>query len=395
MSGLSSQPLLSHYIDGEIRFDLPVRPLGALRWVGVAIIGFGVLFAWSPAVDLWETTSRWPERGPDGAQALFALFQLTFVLAGCVPVLLGTLILAGRCQIGWKPGELRSTECLGPLRWTRRMPREPIRSLAVIAPTSRSSASAPRELTGFAVLMAVFANGTRNVLVLGYPKDLLLRLAEQLKGYVGSGVGSAASGDVEIVEESPRDEDQDVTEQPADSAVRVEGDGANLRLVIPPAGIQRGSRGLFWLATAWCMLMFVITAVFVLVGGEDQSVPWFVWLFILVFWLIGLGLLAGAINMGRRRAVFTIGDGRLRVRTSGLFGSKDLEWRHGELARLRVGASGMEVNGEPVLELQIQPRTGKRVGVLAGRDETELRWMATRLRRALNLPSRAETMHSR
>jgi hypothetical protein len=47
----------------------------------------------------------------------------------------------------------------------------------------------------------------------------------------------------------------------------------------------------------------------------------------------------------------------------------------------------MEVNGRPVLELQIHPVGGKKWGLLAGRDEDELRWMATALRRALKLPA--------
>jgi hypothetical protein len=38
--------------------------------------------------------------------------------------------------------------------------------------------------------------------------------------------------------------------------------------------------------------------------------------------------------------------------------------------------------------LQIHPRLGKKAGFLAGRDEAELRWLATRLRQALPVPAR-------
>ena len=41
-----------------------------------------------------------------------------------------------------------------------------------------------------------------------------------------------------------------------------------------------------------------------------------------------------------------------------------------------------------MIELQIQPRTGKKTGLLAGRNEQELRWLATRLRQALQVPAR-------
>ena len=45
----------------------------------------------------------------------------------------------------------------------------------------------------------------------------------------------------------------------------------------------------------------------------------------------------------------------------------------------------MTVNNRPVLELHIRPSTGDKVGMLAGRDEAELHWIATRLRKALGL----------
>ena len=63
-------------------------------------------------------------------------------------------------------------------------------------------------------------------------------------------------------------------------------------------------------------------------------------------------------------------------------------WSRGEIAAIRADASGMEVNDRPVIELQIHPVSGKKFGVLAGRNEEELRWMATELRRALNVPAR-------
>jgi hypothetical protein len=43
----------------------------------------------------------------------------------------------------------------------------------------------------------------------------------------------------------------------------------------------------------------------------------------------------------------------------------------------------MAVNDVPIIELQIHPVTGKKVGLFAGRDAGELRWMATELRHAM------------
>jgi len=65
-----------------------------------------------------------------------------------------------------------------------------------------------------------------------------------------------------------------------------------------------------------------------------------------------------------------------------------MQWHRGELAAVRMDASGMKVNDEPVPELRIEPTAGKKVGLMAGRDEQELRWVATLLRRQLALPAR-------
>jgi hypothetical protein len=51
-----------------------------------------------------------------------------------------------------------------------------------------------------------------------------------------------------------------------------------------------------------------------------------------------------------------------------------------------LGCSGLSVQGVPVVELQVQPIDGGRFGILAGRDRTELEWLATTLRRELHMP---------
>ena len=146
---------------------------------------------------------------------------------------------------------------------------------------------------------------------------------------------------------------------------------------------------MFLMALFWCGMMMILTVGLAVFGpGQSASMPWFVWLLLLGFWLIGAGLLAGSVNMGRRSAVLEADRGRLRVRVRGIFGERDWEWRRDELAALRTGGSGLEVNDVPVIELQVHPRVGSKIGLLSGRDEQELRWIATRLRAVLDVPSR-------
>jgi hypothetical protein len=121
-------------------------------------------------------------------------------------------------------------------------------------------------------------------------------------------------------------------------------------------------------------------------------VPGAFWIFIPGFWLIGLGLMAGAVNLGRRTAQILADSGRLSIATHSIFGLRQREWRREEIAAIRADASGLEVNDHPVLELQIHPVSGKKAGFLAGRTEAELRWMAAQMRRTLKLPARSITI---
>ena len=391
-----SREIRRDYAGSDARFDLPVRPLGWARLIGLFLVSFGLLFMWSPAHDVWRTVQKWIYEAPGGVETVFNLFELTFVIAGCVPMGIGLLILFGRCRVEWKDGQLRSTEILGPLRWTRRLPRKPVRKLEVSAATSKSGNAPPRPLDNFSGLAAGFEDGSKKLIVLGYPKDWLLALAQELTTFVGAGALSAETPAVEVVETSPPDaRDADVLEQPSGSRVQVEEHGTGVCLVVPPAGLWRGSRGLFLFGLLWCGFMAVFTGFSVLGSVKTPgSMPVAFWVFTPAFWLIGLGLLAGAINMGRRTARLAAEGGRLLVETRSIFGTKQRKWERSEIAAIRADGSGMEVNETPVIELQIHPRIGKKVGLLAGRSEEELRWMTTRLRRALNVPARSDAIRA-
>jgi hypothetical protein len=101
--------------------------------------------------------------------------------------------------------------------------------------------------------------------------------------------------------------------------------------------------------------------------------------------VIGAVLLIASIAMARRRAVIAVVGDRLLVMLSGLFASKRREWHRSELRDVRLGASGIVDHKTPVLQLQIVPQKGKRYGMLTGRDEPELDWIAALLRRTLRL----------
>ena len=98
-------------------------------------------------------------------------------------------------------------------------------------------------------------------------------------------------------------------------------------------------------------------------------------------------MMAGAINLGKRRATLTAGKSGLIVVQTGPFGVKRREFRRDEIAAIRADASNVEVNHTRLVELQIHPVTGKKLGLFVNRDDAELRWMATELRNALGVPA--------
>lgn len=365
-----SQAIQREYAGGDVRFEFPIRPLGGGKVVGLILISMGLLFVWGPL-------------------HRFSLFELPFLIAGGVPAVMGLWILFGHCRVEWKDGQLRSSELLGPLRWTRRLPRQPVRKLEVGVGSTRTGTAPAQPVEGFCALTAVFEDGSKKLLVLGYPKDWLLAVAEELKSCAGGSTLSAEPAQVEVVEQSPVNaNDADVAAQPAGSRVQIQEHTNGVTLTVPPEGLGKTARSFFFFALMWCAFMTVFTALIFLPHTKREGPLWVMVLFLLGFWAIGLGMLAGAINMGWRKATLTAEGGQLRVETKALFGTRQQQWSRGEIAALRADASNIEVNHRRLFELQIYPVTGKKVGFLAGRDETELRWLATRLRHALDVPAR-------
>ncbi len=185
----------------------------------------------------------------------------------------------------------------------------------------------------------------------------------------------------------------DVFEQPAGSKIRLEPINRGISLTVPPLGIWKGSSGMMFMALFWLTITGVVTAAMVASGDA----PWFTFLFISVFWVIGIGLIYGAIRMGSRRAIIDVVYETLLVSESAIgSGTKQHEWAADELRSIHMGSSGMKVNNKPVMQLQIQPTQGDKLGLFTGRDREELRWLATTLRQALSLngePSLDTSVH--
>ena len=177
--------------------------------------------------------------------------------------------------------------------------------------------------------------------------------------------------------------------QPANSPITIERFPDGLTITVPPAGLWKGTHGLFVFAILWNGVIGVLTPL-LLVGiftgkGVEQGAALIAPAVLSIFWLVGIGILLGALNMGRRQAAIAVTGGMLMVIQTGLFGTKQRQWAATEISRICAGHSGMEVNDKPILELQIYGQGAGKLGLLAGRTDDELNWIASELRVALGV----------
>ena len=175
----------------------------------------------------------------------------------------------------------------------------------------------------------------------GYPQEWLEALAAELSARAGR--SQPESPRVEVVDgRTNAPAPGDVVDKPADSKVVVHRNVASLVLEVPPAGLRKGSMGLFPFACFWCLFMAVFTAA-VVFGKQANSAKGALppWPFLAVFWSVGLGMMAAAVNLGRRRATFTAGKSGLTVTQSGPFGVKRREFRRGDVAAICTGAAAL------------------------------------------------------
>src|SRR5579864_3192839 len=82
----------------DVTYNLPVRPLGKLRWLGLFLVGFGVLFISVPARMEIAFAKQILAGKADLGAWFFFLFVIPFIIAGLMPLGAGVLIVFGRCR---------------------------------------------------------------------------------------------------------------------------------------------------------------------------------------------------------------------------------------------------------------------------------------------------------
>ncbi|MEQ2007778.1 MAG: hypothetical protein ABMA26_13360 [Limisphaerales bacterium] len=371
------------------RYILPPRETGPLKFMAVFMIGFGCLFGGFALV--WSLTALGMTQ-KDGFQiggVLFALFGVPFVAAGLGIIGLGVFGLCGRCEIEVTSGELIARERGGPFWWTRRIPLKDIQRFTLAADALRINDQPVKSgpMSDVGALSAEVGAAKPRLVLLGYPRTWTEALAARLTADLAAQTG-AAPLQTTVTQTDPATGrvlvSGDRLDPPAGTAIRVMEQAGGIVVLVPPSGFKGVSRFLLGFSVCWLLISTILSSglVAAAIQGKEDKPPWFVFVIAFGFVLIGLGMLASALNMARRKASIRASGEELILLQQSLFGSKTFKRSASELAAIRVGDSGMAINDVPVQELQVHTGDNTKHGFLSNLTNDELHWLATHLRHA-------------
>lgn len=372
------------------RYVLPKRNLGAARKLGWIPIGIGVvvtifMLAWmgGPIASGLHSSGlgKWLGIG-------FGLLGLPGLALGLGLIALGVTILtnSSHSEIVVGDGLICTIDRIGPLPIRRKRLVANLRRLVVRkgGMTVKDNNGATKTFApDLASLEAETATGKSMWMAPAYPYALLRPLADVLAASLSLGRHPTTAADpepvIEVVEREVGEKATDIAvPKPAGTDITCQADAHGLAIAVPPKGLWKGSQGLFGFSLLWNGFMSVFTVL--MIKGHP---PLPAYLFILLFWAIGFLMLLISINMAKRKVLIAVVNNVLAYRVIGPFKTREQKIPLDTIDAIRVGPSGVEVNERPVMEVQIIPKSGKKIGLLSNRSRDEQEWLAYVLRQTL------------
>lgn len=372
-----------------VRYLLPARETGPLKFVAVFFIGFGCLFGGFALFWILGVLGVVLE-GTRAPSPIFALFGVPFLLAGLGIVGVGVFAFCGRCEVEVRPGELIARERGGPFWWTRRIPLKDIRRFTLAADAARINGQPVKSgpMSDVGALSAEVGSGKPRLVVLGYPRAWVEALAARLNADIATQTGTAPLPTT-VTQLDPATGRSVVSgdrfDAPTGTTITISQQAGGIVAVVPPQG-ARGTRGLLAFAIIWLVLISIIGTVIAVAPesskrrrNQSKVIPVVV---IGAFGLIGVGMLTAAVNQMRRKASLRASRDEMIIVQQSLFGTKTFKRGRDQLAAIRVGDSGIVVNNVPLQELLVHGTDGKKHGFFTNLTNDELHWLATHLRHA-------------
>jgi hypothetical protein len=120
---------------------------------------------------------------------------------------------------------------------------------------------------------------------------------------------------------------------------------------------------------------------------DPTSLPWPAYGGLAIFAILGVALVvAGMLKGGQRETVLSVAGNTLFFKGKNAFGATDLRWAREQIADINVEHLDTGETRFWALQVVPFPGEGKTCLLLHDRDEAELRWVATLLRRELGYP---------
>jgi hypothetical protein len=381
-------------------YRLPPRALGAARAFAV----FPLLIAVTGCAGLIQLYLSQAARGPfnDWMWGLLILLGLVWARGFYMLVSVAAAILAGRTEIEVRhDGAVRAFDRTGwfRVRWGRLPPGAVQRFVLkpFVTPKDTNGRPLPVRLWH---LTAESVRGWKVWLAPGHSRAVLTELAKLLATQCSVAAPEPEPDPgaepppavppvaVPVVVEEPEVPGRDVPDQPPTSRVVAERHPDGVTMTVPPLGLRKANGGLILMG-----LLFTAIGGFILVGSLVQ-------LFLpnakvalgavipgAVFFIVGSVFFITSLNTGLKKVVVAVVGDRLLTFETGLFGSRRREFTRAGLLDIACRPSNVSVNNKPLPQIQIVTLDKSKTGLLTGRDEPELMWIATVLRHALGLPS--------
>jgi len=406
-----------------VRWSLPRRTWGSgwfFPWILVAAgLLVAALFGINDPTSLPSVSKNLANGNSDWlsfiVDLVFLLSDVLFSVVGLGLALAGLFLKFGTTRVEIDHTEIRSQDRFGPLHWTRRRPVNSIGRLEINVGTCSNNNGPQKPMPNVTALFAhtygteesnTIANHKKTPFVIAwaYPKEWLHELADALSKRIGS---TQADGDALAITETFGDQPNGIDEhdeipvaQPLKSRTILDQRDDGITLTIPPTGLLRGSKGMFFFAIMWNGINALITGTVIYamifpngpVKSSGNGSPLIMLAITSIFWAIGIGIMLASIHMGRKHAILdVIGQGEsaviLLTARSPICKPRQREWPVSDLTHICVGNSNMSVNDVPVRELQLHPIEGKHASMLIQLDDDELAWIASVLRLQTGLPA--------
>ena len=381
----------SEPVAGGMRLVLPPRPGGLLARVGVVLMlaALGeLLLAWFLLDQIVSRSAKSEGSFLSQGPAIWVLALFVF-LPAAVLFVLGALWRWGRTEVTCVEGRLKVRGRWRGFALRKRTPDEPVAALEIRPSASAAGQGADPTRSKDWILVAWYGRSPSVPIVVGYPREWLLRLVEEMRPLL-TGPGAAPipvwdRGDPAAVAAA----DAAWADQPPlGSNVECEEFGHELRMHVRPGGWRGPAVAMFLIGLVFLIGGSALAALwaFGIVGGPGQSQgppPAVVVAFAGASLLVGTACCMQALTMARRRATLILTPGELRVHISGGWRSREYCWPRNEVTSVEVGPSQLEVNRRPVPELKVVLASGERRGLLMGMPDATLSWLAARLRREL------------